>query len=221
MVPTGWTAEDNKYEEYMIIDGVPEKVGTWEVNLSDYALKSDLLNKVDKVDGERLITEEEAEKLNNLNANAEENYINSVSNDFSVTNKQLSLSESYQQALQTALDKKIDSQDGYGLLSDDHKDILDSLILNDGKVEVSGTINAESVIGLDKWLNDNSNLIAINQNQVTGLETKLSQQDSSIMSLQMNLQSFSNHLTSITDTVNEHSELLSDLDNRLTWQNIT
>ena len=30
---------DDKYDEYMVIDGVPEKVGSWEVNLEEYAKK--------------------------------------------------------------------------------------------------------------------------------------------------------------------------------------
>lgn len=81
MVPatgSGITTSD-KYDEYMAIeteeaDGtkirVLEKVGSWEVDLSDYAttqaLSSGLNTKVDKKEGERLITDDEAAKLRDL-----------------------------------------------------------------------------------------------------------------------------------------------------------
>lgn len=69
----------NKYEEYIIIsskdeNGIEtksiEKVGSWEVNLTDYPTKSEvntlLAEKVDKIDSARLITNAEANKLNSL-----------------------------------------------------------------------------------------------------------------------------------------------------------
>lgn len=81
MVPatgSGITTSD-RYDEYMAIeteeaDGtkirVLEKVGSWEVDLSDYAttqaLSSGLSTKVDKKEGERLITDDEAAKLRDL-----------------------------------------------------------------------------------------------------------------------------------------------------------
>lgn len=51
MVPTGFTMADNRYDEYMILpvideDGVQisaiERVGTWEVDLSDYAKENEI-----------------------------------------------------------------------------------------------------------------------------------------------------------------------------------
>lgn len=42
MVPTGLQYEDDKYDEYVVIDGVIEKVGSWEVDLSDYATKDEV-----------------------------------------------------------------------------------------------------------------------------------------------------------------------------------
>jgi hypothetical protein len=81
MVPatgSGITTSD-KYDEYMAIeteeaDGtkirVLEKVGSWEVDLSNYAttqaLSNGLSTKVDKKEGERLITDDEAAKLRDL-----------------------------------------------------------------------------------------------------------------------------------------------------------
>ncbi len=71
MVPTQQTENGDKYDEYLAIEAddgglVLEKVGSWEVNLSGYATTQQLEEKVDKVAGSRLITDEEASKLNSL-----------------------------------------------------------------------------------------------------------------------------------------------------------
>lgn len=42
MVPTGLQQDDDKYDEYVVIDGLLEKVGSWEVDLSNYATKKDV-----------------------------------------------------------------------------------------------------------------------------------------------------------------------------------
>ena len=68
-------AVDDRYDEYMAIpneDGTRslEKVGSWEVDLKDYAktteVQSQLDYKVDKAEGERLITDDEATKLESM-----------------------------------------------------------------------------------------------------------------------------------------------------------
>ena len=48
MVPTGLQYEDDKYDEYVVIDNVVEKVGSWEVDLSKYATKDEVAEKADK-----------------------------------------------------------------------------------------------------------------------------------------------------------------------------
>lgn len=76
MVPSGLTDDDNKYYEYIVVEvdiideetgektkaKKIEKVGSWEVNLSEYAKKTEVNNalnlKVDKVDGSFLMTQE-------------------------------------------------------------------------------------------------------------------------------------------------------------------
>lgn len=77
MVPVGFSDTDNKYKEYIVIEGNIEPVGTWEVNLDNYVtnieftttvgnLETSINSKVDKVQGSRLITQEEADKLAGL-----------------------------------------------------------------------------------------------------------------------------------------------------------
>lgn len=70
MVLKSSTKDGDKYDEYMVLDGALEKVGNWEVDLSDYAKSADmttaLAGKVDVVEGSRLITDTEATKLEGL-----------------------------------------------------------------------------------------------------------------------------------------------------------
>lgn len=96
MIPTGLQEEDDKYDEYMVIDGVVEKVGSWEVNLNEYAtteyVNDELAKKVDAKTGERLITDSEAAKLESIEDGAQKNYIISVDeNNFSVVDGNLNL----------------------------------------------------------------------------------------------------------------------------------
>lgn len=42
MIPNGLQEDDNKYSEWMVIDGVFESVGSWEVDLKNYATKENL-----------------------------------------------------------------------------------------------------------------------------------------------------------------------------------
>ena len=148
MVPTGLQEDDNKYHEWILINGVFEPVGSWEVDLSSYAKTSDvetaLNKKVDKVEGSRLITNEEVEKLSGIEAGAQVNFINSVSSDFTISeNKELQLNTIGQDkisglsdTLNTKVDKKtstISNEDGsttevdWTLLSPDDKSKLDSI----------------------------------------------------------------------------------------------
>ena len=148
MVPSGLQDYDNKYYEWILINGVFERVGSWEVNLSEYAKTSDvetaLNKKVDKVEGSRLITNEEIEKLSGIEVGAQVNVINNVSSDFTISeNKQLQLNAINQSKiigladiLNTKVDKKtstVSNEDGstsevdWTLLSPDDKSKLDSI----------------------------------------------------------------------------------------------
>lgn len=67
MVKKGTSVTGDTYDEYMVINGALEKVGDWGVDLSDY-VKTEVFNtelgkKVDKVEGSRLMTEEEGKKI--------------------------------------------------------------------------------------------------------------------------------------------------------------
>ena len=82
MVPTGLEEDSNRYDEYMVVsvtdtEGIEmrlvERVGSWEVDLSEYATKKEVQDlstivntKVDNVVGSRLMTNEEGSKLASL-----------------------------------------------------------------------------------------------------------------------------------------------------------
>lgn len=65
MVPKSKTKTGDKYDEYMVLDGVLEKVGDWEIDLSNYVQKDG-----DKVLSTNDFTNELLEKLNGIEAGA-------------------------------------------------------------------------------------------------------------------------------------------------------
>jgi hypothetical protein len=115
MVPTGLQLEDDKYDEYIVIDGTLEKVGSWEVDLTDYATKNSIVE------------------------------------------------------LQDALANKVDAIENYTLLSPEDKAKLDKLVIDeDNNLEISGSVNADNVVGLETWLNENAGSIkGLSENNLT------------------------------------------------------
>ena len=131
MTPSGLQADDNKYYEWILINGVFEQVGSWEVDLRVYAKAADvevaLNTKVDKDGDARLMTLGEGIKLEGIAENAEKNIINSVSTDFEIlsddshdrelTLKSISISKVVD--LEDHLNSKVDKKEGWTLLSPD------------------------------------------------------------------------------------------------------
>ena len=214
--------ENNKYDEYIIVGNDVEKLGAQEVNLDDYvttealeeALKdkvstSDLENALtdkvtttqleealeDKVtvkEGYDLVSNEAIAKLETIGENAQENYIKSVTSDFSVSEEgQLSLNAleiadvtGLQDKLNTKVDRQfttIENEDGstttteWTLMSPTDKKKLDALVLDGEGVEISGTVNAANVEGLNEWISTNKNLVdglypAADKEKLAGVE---------------------------------------------------
>lgn len=115
MVPTGLQHEDDKYDEYIVINGAVEKVGSWEVDLTNYATKDELVE------------------------------------------------------VQDALSNKVDAIENHTLLSPEDKAKLDKLVIDeDDNLEISGSVNAENVIGLEAWLNQNASSVkGLSENNLT------------------------------------------------------
>lgn len=75
--------ENDRYDEYLYVNGSLEKVGSWAVDLSQY---------VKKEEGKSLVSDTEIAKLATIEEGAQKNYIASVSNEFEVDeNSQLKL----------------------------------------------------------------------------------------------------------------------------------
>ena len=87
---------ENKYDEYLFVDGDLEKVGAWDVDLTDYATKEELRAgldiKVEKRDGFSLISLDDLNKLSTISEGAEVNKVDSVDEiEFNLTGRHLSL----------------------------------------------------------------------------------------------------------------------------------
>lgn len=168
------------YDEYIVVNEKIEKVGSWEVDLTDYVKSTDLetlLNgKVDKVEGSRLMSEVEGNKLSSI-----KDLIKSVNNvDFTLgADGQLNLNQisiSKISNLENQLNGKVDKVEGWTLLSPTDQEKLSKLVIGDnGNVEISGKVNADNVEELDEWITEHAaTVIGLSERNFTStLETKL------------------------------------------------
>ena len=144
LVPALEGLANDVYDEYMVIDGAIEKMGSWEVNLDDYATKDDLANKVDSQDGYSLVPDVLIERLESIQPNAEQNFIKSVSSNFTVTDGLLELvslpssvdlsASTVIQNLNKALEGKVDAEEGKSLVADD---LIEKLIILDPNAQAN------------------------------------------------------------------------------------
>lgn len=170
MVPNGLTTDDDRYDEYLVVEVTDEegstsrfveKVGTWAVELADYAKTADVeANYVKKNGTNRLITEAEGEKI----AESEKNVINGADTaEFTIDEDRIlsikSIGQSKVSGLVGALSGKVDKQEGYTLLSPTDQQKLAKLTINGDQVEVSGTVNASNVAELDQWIEDHRDTV--------------------------------------------------------------
>ena len=160
MIPTGLQQDDDKYDEYMVINGIIEKVGSWEVDLTNYATKDEVSTKIDKDENARLMTLAEGNKLATIEQGAQVNLFDELSEHFFIENRKLNLNDlpvSKITNLQQLLDNKVNVQEGYTLLSPDDQKKLAALVIGENDdLAISGKVNADNVVGLDEWLEKNS-----------------------------------------------------------------
>ena len=174
-IPEGATATD-------VVSYVKEYVDA--LNIADYAKAADLAElsgkvdeldeligdssvaeqieksaekKVDKVEGSRLMTNEEGEKLAGIDAGAQVNVIDTVDEaQFAIDNKHLTLLDIAMgkvTGLDDALAGKVDKVTGSRLLTEKEAEKLEKLVMDeDGSVSISGTVAAGNVDGLDEWI---------------------------------------------------------------------
>jgi hypothetical protein len=96
-----------------------------------------------------LISKEEIDKLGNLSEDAEKNYINNTSEDFTVTEEgKLLLNK--ESVLANVVDKTNDSD---LLLNATDREKLNALVLGENNdLEISGSVNVNKVEGLAEWI---------------------------------------------------------------------
>ena len=171
MVPTGTVTDHNVYKEYIVLDiekngvisRVLEQIGSWDVNLSDYATVKQLSALQEQVD--------------NL-ASMDNSIIKSVDTEkFSITSsgelKLLNLPISQITDLTNILNKGQQTEGGYHLINQEEKRKLDALVINEenGDLEISATVEASKVQGLDKWITEHStgkiHVIGLSENNLT------------------------------------------------------
>lgn len=118
------------------------------VDLSGYATKTDLNDKVDKVEGSRLITAAEGEKLAKIEAGAQVNKIESVAaGELAISeDKELSIvaiAQNKVTGLDTALAGKVNVETGKGLSSNDYTDDEKTKL---GGIEANAQANVLDVV---------------------------------------------------------------------------
>lgn len=179
MIPNGLENDDDKYDEYIILESIDseglkikyiEKVGSWEVNLNDYAKSAEVeQNYVKKENNARLITLDEINQF----SQSERNIVNSVSNEFQLDlTRQLSIKQipiNKITDLEEILNNKITKQPGYGLISNQDQEKLDLLRINDdNNLEISTTVYAEDVKDLAEWITQRaSTLTGLSENNLS------------------------------------------------------
>lgn len=194
MVPSGLEDDSNKYYEYMVLiltdaEGVEtrivEQVGSWDVDLSNYVTQTQFIDlraivdtKVTNVEGYRLMSEEEGQKL----AGLENSLVKSVDEaNFEVSEAgKLSLKDlpiSKVTNLDAILNQGQATEGGYFLVTQTDKNKLNALVIGDNGLEISGTVNASNVKELDAWISQNkSSVDGLSENNFTDeLKAKLEQ----------------------------------------------
>lgn len=113
MVSATNSKSQDSYDEYMVINGILERVGDWEVSLDGYAttdyVNDELAKKVDKEEGKRLISEDEIQKLAGIILNEDNSITVNITNVDGLTE---------------VLDGKVSAEEGKGLSSNDLTDEL-------------------------------------------------------------------------------------------------
>ena len=156
-----------------VVDYIQEAING--LKIGDYAKASELTalaERVTAIEGKVTTLEEKVAALETVGA--EKNVINSVDEaEFTVdSTRKLSVKEIAMDkitGLPAALEQKVSVQAGYRMITDAEGEKLEKLVLSeDGTVEVSGTIAAGNVDGLDSWITTRAaTLKGLSENNLT------------------------------------------------------
>ena len=207
-------ALDTKLEDYITSTGLDTKLESYvteselSTQLTEYVTDSTLAvslsGKVNKEEGKRLITEEEAQKLASLDTAGEENFVKSVSDDFTV------------------------DTDGQLALNKDSLDLVNNQTIKDLLAEINGikgtaNSNAASLSLLQQSLENNISAVESLQTSVGALQTAVETNKTDIATLKSGQTSLTDQLSALTNkvTTNETTigNILANLNNYVLQEN--
>ena len=197
MVPVGFSAEDNKYDEYIVINGDLEKVGSWEVDLNGYAttdyVNQELEKKVDYVEGSRLITAEESAKLEALQLNGED-----LQKSGNINTSQI-----------------IDLKQWLGLNAQSTPGLSENNYTTEDKQKLQDLLYIKSVDETQLHVSNAGTLsiLSVDVNKITGLDD--------ILNTKATKASVSNLTTQLNAYTEEVNDRLDGIENRLKWHPLT
>lgn len=146
------------------------------LKIGDYAKATDLTALTERVTAIETAITDLTNRITALEeVGAEKNVINSADeNEFTVDeNRKLSVKEIAMEkvtGLPDALAQKVSVQEGYRLISDKEAEKLEKLVFDEetGSVEVSGTIAAGNVDGLEEWITTRAGTLkGLSENNLT------------------------------------------------------
>ena len=162
------------------------------LKIGDYAKAADLTALTERVTAVETAITGLTDRIAALEeVGAEKNVINSADeNEFTVdANRKLSVKEIAMEkvtGLPDALAQKVSAQEGYRLMSDKEAEKLEKLVLGeDGSVEVSGTIAAGNVYGLDEWITARAGTLkGLSENNLTDdLKTQIEKSQANVIEI--------------------------------------
>ena len=173
-----------------VVDYIQEAING--LKIGDYAKASELTalaERVTTIEGKVTTLEGKVAALETVGA--EKNVINSVDEaEFTVdSTRKLSVKEIAMDkitGLPAALEQKVSVQAGYRMITDAEGEKLEKLVLSeDGTVEVSGTIAAGNVDGLESWITTRAaTLKGLSENNLTDvLKTKIESSQANVIEI--------------------------------------
>lgn len=162
------------------------------LKIGDYAKAADLTALTERVTAIETAITDLTDRITALEeVGAEKNVINSADdNEFTVdADRKLGIKAVVMEkvtGLPEALAQKVTAQDGYRLISESEAEKLEKLVLSeDGSVEVSGTIAAGNVEGLDEWITARAGTLkGLSENNLTDdLKAQIEKSQSNVIEI--------------------------------------
>lgn len=202
MIPVESGVNGDKYDEYMYIDGALERVGDWEVDLSDYAKAEDLQNLQTKVNGisDELVDVVKQDELTNALINKVEK--TELDNYAKLTDIQNFATQEDITNLTTIINNKVEKVEGKDLVSND--EIAKLLTVEANAEENFIKAVQEGQFNVDET--GKLTLIAVDQSLVGGLTNANNESDTlaNILNEKANKQAIENINTALNNKVDKN-----------------